>query len=93
MIDAENIAFAAEAFNAAVTAYAAHEAITREQSIDLAIAERSGDPEAIAAAQAARKAHGNDWHALYVAQQDTADALIRATGVDPRKLASAIKRY
>lgn len=93
MIDPQAIRDAAEAFILADAAYAAHGVTSEERKIDLAIAERSGDADAIAAAQAAKTEHGTQWHSHYMARQDTADALVRATGVDPRKLAAAIKRY
>lgn len=93
MIDADNIAHAAAAFIAADAAYAAHEAITREQTLDLAIAERSNDADAIHDAQVARKAHHVAWHPLYVARQDAADAVARAVGLDPSKLSAAFRRY
>lgn len=93
MIDADNIAQAVAAFTAADAAYAAHEAITREQKLDLAIAERANDADAIHDAQTARKTHHNAWHALYVARQDSADGVARAVGLDPATLANAFRRY
>lgn len=81
----------AAAFTAAATALAEHDKAARDLTIDVAIAERGSDADAINAAKAAQTEHGKNWYPLYTARRDTAKALVEALGVDGSALKASIQ--
>jgi len=80
----------AVAFNDAQAAYDAHNEKAKVLDIDLAIANRGGNAEQIAAAEAAKAEHSKAWHQLYKGHKEAALLLANALGVDPAKLRWAL---
>jgi hypothetical protein len=81
----------AEEFNAAIAAWRVEQAKADDHRLDVRIAERDGDEEALKAAQAAQQKFTNGpWYAAYRRREAAAIDLCRAVGVDKTELKNAL---
>lgn len=59
-----------------------------EADLDVRLAQRQGDADAIAAAQAENSKARTEWYGYYQACQDQSKGLIRALGIEPNEIKS-----
>lgn len=80
----------AETFKSAVAAYREYSAKSEELNLDLKIAERQQDDDAIRAAKAALVEHSRAWLNHYRGREEAAKALVAALGIEANDLKYAL---